>query len=155
MIFRIWIEELHVLWADMNITKMSYILFCNFTFLTGGRYQKSEHWNIFGCPSFSFLTFGRRIIVGQGLASLFHSSRQESQEEALAPPQKPKTGILCSQLQYDHLELSKSKRFLYSNQPTKVDSNTCPDFVYIYHLCFRSNLSSYQSFQSPREGHKV
>ena len=55
-------------------------------------------------------------------------------------------------LQYDHLELSKSKCFLYSNQPTKVDSNTCPDFVYIYHLCFRSNLASYQSFQSPREG---
>ena len=55
-------------------------------------------------------------------------------------------------LQYDHLELLKSKCFLYSNQPTKVDSNTCPDFVYIYHLCFRSNLASYQSFQSPREG---
>ena len=55
-------------------------------------------------------------------------------------------------LQYDHLELSKSKCFLYSNQPTKVDSNTCPDFVYIYHLCFKSNLASYQSFQSPREG---
>ena len=59
---------------------------------------------------------------------------------------------LCEILQYDHLELSKRKSFLYSNQPTKVDSNTCPDFVYIYHLCFRSNLSSYQSFQSPREG---
>ena len=57
-----------------------------------------------------------------------------------------------NELQYDHLELSKSKCFLYSNQPTKVDSNTCPDFVYIYHLCFRSNLASYQSFQSPREG---
>ena len=57
-----------------------------------------------------------------------------------------------SGLQYDHLELIKSKCFLYSNQPTKVDSNTCPDFVYIYHLCFRSNLASYQSFQSPREG---
>ena len=55
-------------------------------------------------------------------------------------------------LQYDHLELSKSKHFLYSNQPTKVDSDTCPDFVYIYHLCFRSNLASYQSFKSPREG---
>ena len=58
-------------------------------------------------------------------------------------------------VQYDHLELSKSKRFLYSNQPTKVDSNTCPDFVYIYHLCFRSNLASYQSFQSPREGRVI
>ena len=57
-----------------------------------------------------------------------------------------------SLVQYDHLELSKSKRFLYSNQPTKVDSDTCPDFVYIYHLCFKSNLASYQSFQSPREG---
>ena len=55
-------------------------------------------------------------------------------------------------IQYDHLELSKSKCFLYSNQPTKVDSNTCPDFVYIYHFCFRSNLASYQSFQRPREG---
>ena len=57
-----------------------------------------------------------------------------------------------AKIQYDHLELSKSKRFLYSNQPTKVDSDTCPDFVYIYHLCFKSNLASYQSFQSPREG---
>ena len=65
----------------------------------------------------------------------------------------PKPPIyIIKQIQYDHLELSKSKRFLYSNQPTKVDSNTCPDFVYIYHLCFRSNLASYQSFQSPREG---
>ena len=47
-------------------------------------------------------------------------------------------------IQYDHLELLKSKCFLYSNQASKVDSNTCPDFVYIYHLCFRSNLASYQ-----------
>ena len=49
-------------------------------------------------------------------------------------------------IQYDHLELLKSKCFLYSNQASKFDSNTCPDFVHIYHLCFRSNLASYQSY---------